>query len=616
MNMNRQRASRDVGVTAMVEQQDQDHSNAPTDNVQRRYIYERDNGSHHNDVGTIHIDNIMHMQINTSMLTCIKEEKSCRYDDIGDFLESSDDSTRANKILKATVHEPLSCVPTHRRIPHHKANDWPYILEQRSKLPQDGSMTALMDYNAMLLPLYKNVKLDDGTYTIKSDLDQDLLNHITGRYHPHFSDQEADQVKYLSISRTSNLHSCKPKFKFHYGTLAQDYLGLSLLDENLQRIQGTDVAINVDKWLLGNETAVFHDFQIVAARSTTGKSSKDQLFLFMSGHVGTYSIPIDIRRVPSASAPVPASASASEQNILRWNTRLKGKTVDNSCQFGNGFEVRFMDHPDRFYDKKAGRRGDAMFKTRGVDRGKNYHFFESIDGKTYMEAWPHGYNLSDKYSSSHVTVPVNFFASKFDPNSKTDFNLFPGKKFQNVKGKRYQVIFRNIAVSQNGIPKRKSFLNDAPTHERQNMKYRGTSQIIDMVLNGTNVKVGISHTVSLEREGITDKRAYLSQFYAFMPVPPFETVALSGYFCFNHMSEHDSGFTKQWISERPKHNRTAPILIGGEKYRCPIISFASGMTDMIGHGGKNVIITYGVDDCYSRSIVVPKRKIEMLLMGP
>ena len=39
------------------------------------------------------------------------------------------------------------------------------------------------------------------------------------------------------------------------------------------------------------------------------------------------------------------------------------------------------------------------------------------------------------------------------------------------------------------------------------------------------------------------------------------------------------------------------------------------MVEKIGNGGNDVIITYGVDDCYSRSIVVPKKKIEILLLG-
>ena len=127
-----------------------------------------------------------------------------------------------------------------------------------------------------------------------------------------------------------------------------------------------------------------------------------------------------------------------------------------------------------------------------------------------------------------------------------------------------------------------------------------------MVLVGRRVKVGISHTVSDELKGKTDNRVFLSQFYAFLPDPPFETIALSGHFCFNYMHEHDVGYSAQWISERPTDDRTSPIMVLSESFRCPAITFASGITEMIGHDGNHVIITYGVDDCYSRSIIVSK----------
>ena len=91
--------------------------------------------------------------IDISSISCIRENIICRFDDVGDFLESSDH--------QAIVHEPLPAIPTSRRIPHQRANDWQYILDQRARLPEDGSQTALMDYNTMLLPLYSNTKIDE-----------------------------------------------------------------------------------------------------------------------------------------------------------------------------------------------------------------------------------------------------------------------------------------------------------------------------------------------------------------------------------------------------------------------------------------------------------------------
>eukprot|EP00815_Leptocylindrus_aporus_P009352 CAMPEP_0116061348 /NCGR_PEP_ID=MMETSP0322-20121206/7029_1 /TAXON_ID=163516 /ORGANISM="Leptocylindrus danicus var. apora, Strain B651" /LENGTH=637 /DNA_ID=CAMNT_0003546285 /DNA_START=79 /DNA_END=1992 /DNA_ORIENTATION=- len=558
------------------------------------------------------------IQMNTKLLSCIQQRRKCRYDDIGDFLEGTG---------PGIVHKPLSCIPQHRRIPHDKANDWQYILDQRAMLPEDGSRTALMDYNAQLLPLYKNVKQSDGTYTLVPEFEPKLLDRITGRYHPYFNDEEADRVKYLSISRSSNLHSCKPKFKFYFGTLAQDFLGLSLLDENLSRIEGTDVAINIDKFLFGNMTAIFHDFQIIAQRTTkvgggdngNHGAMKDQLFIFPSGHIGTFGFPIDIRRVPPVS-------QSSNYDPIAWNTNLfksKGGTTNKNYEpipfsheymYGDGFEVRLLVDKEGLSRRRSP--GDFFFSRTGIDRGKNFHFFESRNGDTYMELWPHG---------SHRTVPVNFLLNETMTTEQEEINevklinevkFFSKRHFKHIPKGRYIAVFEDM-VEGNNLKREPqfSFLNKTPKHERPYKRFRGTSQIINLSIGGKEVKVGLSHTVAEGRENVTDRRTYLNQFYAFEPDPPFNVVALTGHFCFNHMNEDDIGYSAQWISRRPVSNRTFPILIDGDHFRCPIIAFPMGMTEMIGYNASNVIITYGVNDCYSRSIVVPKRKIEMLLLG-
>lgn len=215
-------------------------------------------------------------------------------------------------------------------------------------------------------------------------------------------------------------------------------------------------------------------------------------------------------------------------------------------------------------------------------------------------------------------VPIHLFATSFEPQSK--LKLFHNRTVKAMKGRRDQVVFHDEIQSKNGDPMT-SFKTVIPKHLRPNMKFRGTSQLIDMTLDGVHVKVGIAHTVAeggfdtKKNRTHTDFRVYLSQFYAFSPEPPFETIAISGMFCFHHMMETDDGYHHQCTSKRPVHNRTFPILVLNDEMKCPLITFATGMIEMIGHGGNNVIITYGVDDCYSRSIVAPKKKIEMLLLG-
>ena len=540
------------------------------------------------------IEKITSSEINATLPTCVRNKEFCRYDDMGDFLEGD--------VGTGIVHEPVTTVPSSRRIPYEKANDWPYILEQRAILPDDGSLTALMDYNCILIPLFKNKKQEDGTFKQVSDLDPILLDHITGRYHPYFSDAEADKVKYLSVSRTSNLHSCKPKFKFSFGTIPQDFLGLSLLDENLAPIDGTDVAINVDKWIFGNMTAYFHDFQIIPVRTKKNATLKDQLFLFPSGHIGTYGFPINVRRMP----PI---LESSKHDVIQWDTNFPGSTIPFSHEFmyGDGFEVQFHVRSDDLKERKPYVRGDALFQDSGIDRGKNFHFFEIGEGansQSFLEFWPHG---------THRTVPINFFLEVNETNPFVKIDHMLKKKHVFPPRRRFEIEFLDKIESTKREPNF-SWTTWRPKDERPKKRFRGTSQIIDFDLRGKKVKLGISHTVSEHWPGHVDKRAYLSHFYAFEPEPPFDIVALSGHFCFNHMHEEDVGYDAQWISKRDYENRTAPILISDANYRCPIITFASGLTEMVGHDGEYVIITYGVNDCYSRSLVIPKKKIEMLLL--
>ncbi len=587
----------------------------------------------------------------------------------------------------------------------------------------------------MLLPLYKNVIQNEndgsGSSKLVSDLDPELLDRITGRYHPYFTNEQVNKVKYLSISRTSNLHRCKPLFQFSFPftiqeafPLANNFLGLVLLDEDLQSIEGSDVVINVDKWLLGNMTAFFHDFQIVAVRTRASTSAseesskasessklplKDQLFVFSSGPIGTFGIPIDIRRVPPRGHHDDIHISSSYSPIT-WNTPLRGqkyKTVPFSPElgfmYGDGFEVRFLvdtNTTSSIQMKNPKARGDIFFDTgAGIDRGKNLHFFEDVHGKTYMELWPHG---------THRTVPVNFIPDvnvnvrgeipigETNNNTNTNTNIdtatntytntatedsssssssssssprvvmFPKKYMGYIdEHKQYgrkDVIYPDMIEASSNEEGQKQEqepkVQVSFKHENERPKkkrFRGTSQIIDMVLEGKDVKVGISHTIEDAEQQVkvnmsmnmsmnmninitdtnTDKqkrakeRVYLSQFYAFEPEPPFEVVATSAHFCLNHMSENDIGYAEQWISERPVSNRTAPIIIETNtksnsantntnthgSFRCPMITFATGLNEMIGYNGENVVITYGVDDCYSRSLIVPKKKIEMLLLG-
>ena len=92
-----------------------------------------------------------------------------------------------------------------------------YIDLRRDTPPFDGSQTALIEFNPLLLPL-------------TSDLDDKLLGYITGRSHPDISNEEAKKAKYLSIARASNgPHSCGAHMqRYDHGVREHTYLSLAV----------------------------------------------------------------------------------------------------------------------------------------------------------------------------------------------------------------------------------------------------------------------------------------------------------------------------------------------------------------------------------------------------
>lgn len=120
--------------------------------------------------------------------------------------------------------------------------------------------------------------------------------------------------------------------------------------------------------------------------------------------------------------------------------------------------------------------------------------------------------------------------------------------------------------------------------------------------DGRQMKLGISHFV-------VRPLTYLHRFYVFLPEKPFQVVQVSTLFCLGHMKQSDLNSEKHWLSwaQHTFNPRQAKIGEDENVYDCPELTFASGITNMIGHRDNYVIISYGVDDCYSRSIMLTFR---------
>jgi hypothetical protein len=136
-----------------------------------------------------------------------------------------------------------------------------------------------------------------------------------------------------------------------------------------------------------------------------------------------------------------------------------------------------------------------------------------------------------------------------------------------------------------------------------------------------SVWVGISHNkLSLRDKFWFDdilhryddllKDQYVSRFVAYSKTPPFDIVAVSGYFCLGHYSEPATTATAT-LAGRHRHVR---LSLFNETFECPPIHFPSAFTEHVGDSSK-AIIGYGVNDCYPMLIVVEKQDIVNRLLG-
>ena len=350
-----------------------------------------------------------------------------------------------------------------------------------------------------------------------------------------------------------------------------------------------------------------NDVQIIAQRTSKENPKKDQLFLIASNDGGSSMFPIDLRRVRKLE---------DEDDGSGWETKIKNDPLpakemrNENALYSNGLQMRFMNDIVRrreFVPKAFYHHGTF------VNKGKNFHVIDAYDGSAWMEF----------LLVPHMTMPVNFYHEKFE--RKEDLNFFPISTLDDcfrygIKRNRKNMIdncFRygikrnRENMTQSVYPQQEhSFLTFKMIfRDRQpkRIKYRGTACCLNMIIDDEHMKVGITHTV-------TKNRAYLSAFYAFRPYPPFDILHLSGYFCLSGMQEYDVGYENHWMSSKSQELENLSMNVYEDRYDCPPVTFASGITEKVGNSDL-AIISYGVNDCYSRSITIPKWKIEYLLKG-
>ena len=159
------------------------------------------------------------------------------------------------------------------------------------------------------------------------------------------------------------------------------------------------------------------------------------------------------------------------------------------------------------------------------------------------------------------------------------------------------------------------------------MSEQRSSNLDGIGINDTMVLVGISHTKTSTinnpwwlrdiynryRYNVTiGAKRYLSRFVAYQPYPPFDIVARSGWFCLGFADIDEAGGGNTLAGSNQQYR--LDLFSSSTGYRCPMIHFASGISEYVGDSSK-AIISYGVADCHPRMIVVDKKDIARRLLG-
>jgi hypothetical protein len=96
-----------------------------------------------------------------------------------------------------------------------------------------------------------------------------------------------------------------------------------------------------------------------------------------------------------------------------------------------------------------------------------------------------------------------------------------------------------------------------------------------------------------------------------LPYPPYTVVARTGRFCFNFPSQEEMGESGHPYSKLG----ALPAWVGRKVYKCPRIHFVAGMVDKVDDPTRKLVISYGVNDCFSRFIIIDKTDVVRMLFS-
>jgi len=229
------------------------------------------------------------------------------------------------------------------------------------------------------------------------------------------------------------------------------------------------------------------------------------------------------------------------------------------------------------------RRKPSCCASESCEGGKNFNYFEDAHGTTLLESNPVSPRIVETIDlNKECSQNQKHRVFRDDRNHNSSFQTFDALVL--AKARFYQKL--------------------------EYSEERGTACCVDVTHQGRRYKVGISHSKSKRVEEVIDVvtgRQYFSRLYAFEPKAPYRVAAVSGSFCLGFPNAQDEDANYFHLAARQQYFRM------GEDLECPKIAFASGITDL---GDDRALISYGINDCSSRIILVRKSDLVSMLFQP
>jgi len=438
---------------------------------------------------------------------------------------------------------------------------------------------------------------------------------------------------YVASYRVTHLHNCfddDTRVKLmgdnwkHISRLTTDYLGISLMDEDLNILVDTTVDMN--------KTNVFHDYgdyrlfnlgeQLYL--TTWMEIAPIDLSLIVNNNLLSSTvrrldkglgpeIPFLFREIPTAFP----SEDAKSTSLRIWLRKFPSCAV-NSAKYTPKKDKKKKNNDNQKPSKQAYTRA----------RGKNFLYFgrnttSTTDTTTVIRYLK--YNPIDARTVDLTTPCVKKRIKEGPTYDEIMGPVQPKLAFETLDAFKYsrksssQLFNEDRGSACCTSVKAKSLFPISLQDTSQNT----TIGERDLGINEDDeILVAIVHPKTKFPgkglpKGITPN-TYLSRFVAFLPKEPYTIVAKSGMFCLGYPSRKLDGTTTK--SENPlefvQMNR---LSFATKFYECPRIHFVTGMVDAPVNTANNktesdsVIIAYGVSDCLSRFVEIPKSEIIRML---